>query len=200
MTVSVGRNTNTSALEVADAISIYFSERSSGDFKDKYITFSEHPRFVSFSKCKSLRDKISVALAHNEVASTNVEAVFDLILNTAIHNNTPQEEIPANILIISDMEFNHAVYGQVDASLFKNIEDRYAKAGYKLPRLVFWNVNSRTNTIPIYENSLGVALVLKRRYVEFYNRFTLSSEYKAIFKCTTNVQANLHRMYSGCWW
>lgn len=159
MTVSVGRNTNISALEVADAISIYFSERSSGDFKDKYITFSKHPRFVSFSKCKSLRDKISVALAHNEVASTNVEAVFDLILNTAIHNNTPQEEIPANILIISDMEFDHAVYGQVDASLFKNIEDRYAKAGYKLPRLVFWNVNSRTNTIPIYENSLGVALV-----------------------------------------
>ena len=32
-------------------------------------------------------------------------------------------------------------------------------AGYKLPRLVFWNVNSRTGTIPVKENDLGVALV-----------------------------------------
>lgn len=28
-----------------------------------------------------------------------------------------------------------------------------------MPRLVFWNVNSRTGTIPVKENELGVALV-----------------------------------------
>ena len=28
-----------------------------------------------------------------------------------------------------------------------------------MPRLVFWNVNSRTETIPVRENELGVALV-----------------------------------------
>ena len=39
------------------------------------------------------------------------------------------------------------------------IRQKYEAAGYKLPRLVFWNVNSRTGTIPVKENDLGVALV-----------------------------------------
>ena len=47
----------------------------------------------------------------------------------------------------------------VDSRLFQVITQRYEDAGYKLPRLVFWNVNSRTGTIPVIENDLGVALV-----------------------------------------
>lgn len=164
MGVKVG-NTNVSALEVANSLAIYFAEHSSGEFKDKYITFSERPKFVDFTQANSLRDKIAIALHHNEVANTNIEAVFDLILSTAVNNNLAQEDIPANVLIISDMEFDSAActnrtkYGGVNAKLFKVIEDKYKNAGYKLPRLVFWNVNSRTNTIPVRENEMGVALV-----------------------------------------
>lgn len=161
MTVPVG-GTSTTALEVANALAIYFAERSSGEFKDKYITFSSHPQFVDFSRGQSLRDKISIALGHNEVSDTNIEAVFDLILSTAVHNNMRQEDIPANILIISDMEFNACArcnHVYMNASLFGIIGHKYAAHGYKLPRLVFWNVNSRTNTIPVRENDMGVALV-----------------------------------------
>ena len=153
------------ALEVANSLAIYFAEHSSGEFKNKYITFSERPQFVDFSNASNLRDKILTALRHSEVANTNIEAVFDLILATAINNNLAQEDIPANILIISDMEFdgcactNRSSYGGVNNKLFKVIEQKYKNAGYKLPRLVFWNVNSRTNTIPVRENDMGVALV-----------------------------------------
>ena len=167
-------NSGVTALEVANSLAIYFAERSSGEFKDKYITFSERPRFVDFSNSKSLRDKILTALRHDEVANTNIEAVFDLILATAINNNLAQDDIPANILIISDMEFDSCAVGNssrrntgyfshygehVTPKLFKVIEQKYKDAGYKLPRLVFWNVNSRTNTIPVRENDMGVALV-----------------------------------------
>lgn len=160
MTVRVG-NTNVSALEVANALAIYFAEHSSGQFKDKYITFSDNPQFVDFSKCNSLHDKIQTALSHNEIASTNIEAVFDLILDTAVKNKMSQDDIPQNILIISDMEFNSAqsYYNPLTQRLFKIIRQRYKAAGYKLPRLVFWNVNSRTGTIPVKKNKLGVALV-----------------------------------------
>lgn len=164
MTVPVG-GTSTTAWEVANALAIYFAERSSGEFKDKYITFSSRPQFVDFSRGQNLRDKISIALGHSEVSNTNIEAVFDLILSTAVRNNMSQEDIPANILIISDMEFDGAVccngkgYGGVSANLFKIIESKYRSAGYKIPRLVFWNVNSRTNTIPVRENDMGVTLV-----------------------------------------
>ena len=161
MTCNVGGNTSVTALDVANALAIYFAERASGEFKDKYITFSNRPQLVDFSNAKSLHDKIGIALRHNEVASTNIEATFDLILQTAINSHMAQEDIPANVLIISDMEFNSAVGGwhRPNETLFQTIAKKYATYGYKLPKLVFWNVNSRTGTIPVKENELGVALV-----------------------------------------
>lgn len=75
--------------------------------------------------------------------------------------------------IISDMEFDGcATTGAISHDrwgysrrvaptprLFEVIAQRYAEAGYQIPRLVFWNVNSRSGTIPVKENDLGVALV-----------------------------------------
>lgn len=161
MTSNVGTG-NVTALDVANALAIYFAERSSGQFKDTYITFSQRPRIVDLSKGKSLREKIEIALRHNEVANTNIEAVFDLILQTAINKNMTQDDLPQNILILSDMEMDGCATsnsGRPNQKLFKVFADRYAEHGYKLPRLVFWNINSRTGTIPVKENDLGVALV-----------------------------------------
>lgn len=172
MTCNVGGKTSVTALDVANALAIYFAERASGEFKDKYITFSERPQFVDFGNAKTLHDKLGIALRHNECANTNIEAVFDLILQTAVNNHMAQDDIPTNILIVSDMEFDACAttnstrssgwysYRQApSATLFDTIAKKYAAYGYKLPRLVFWNVNSRTGTIPVKENDLGVALV-----------------------------------------
>ena len=162
MTSSVG-GTNVTALSVANALAIYFSERSSGQFKNNYITFSNRPQLVDFSKAKTLREKIEIALRHNEIADTNIEAVFNLILKTAINKNMTQDELPQNILILSDMEFNTCAtcnYGnRLNQTLFETFAKKYAEYGYKLPRLVFWNICSRTGTIPVKQNELGVALV-----------------------------------------
>ena len=159
MQCRVDPKSQTASLDVANAFAIYFAERSSGEFKDKYITFSNRPQLVDLSKGKTLKDKLNIAYAHSEVSGTNIEATFDLILQTAISSNATQDEIPANVLIISDMEYNMAVCGRPDKTLFQTIEAKFAAAGYKMPRLVFWNVNSRTNAIPVKENELGVALV-----------------------------------------
>jgi len=162
MTMHIG-NSNVSALSVANALAIYFAERCSGEFKDKYITFSENPQLVDLSKGKTLRDKLGIAITHCEVANTNIEAVFDLILMTAIKNKMTQDELPQNILILSDMEFDCCVETSEQEAdfekLFTVFAKRYAQYGYKLPRLVFWNLNSRTGAIPVKENEHGVALV-----------------------------------------
>jgi hypothetical protein len=169
MTSRVDQKSSVTALDVANALAIYFAEHSSGQFKDKYITFSENPQIVDFSNCNSLHAKLQTALSHNEVANTNIEKVFDLILTSAVRNHMSQDDLPANILIISDMEFDECATSGISSSrwdqyrptakLFDNIAQWYAAAGYKMPRLVFWNVNSRTGTIPVKENELGVALV-----------------------------------------
>ena len=163
MTLPVSGNTR--ALDVANALAIYTSEHNSGIYKNRYITFSNTPQFVEFKETDSLKSKLETALKHDEVANTNIEAVFDLILGVAVENDIPQEEMVENILIISDMEFDraqrywHADTNPLTMSLFEVIAKRYDDAGYALPRLIFWNVNSRTKTIPLTENDLGVALV-----------------------------------------
>lgn len=93
-----------------------------------------------------------------------IEMSFTENMRNELQNKMTQNDIPANVLIISDMEFDTAVCSDcssrgIDANLFNVIEQKYAQAGYKLPRLVFWNVNSRTGTVPVRQNKLGVALV-----------------------------------------
>lgn len=164
MTSTIG-GTTVSALEVATALSIYFSERQTGEFQNKFITFSNQPKFVDLSKCSSLNEKLRVCSAYNECSNTNIEATFDLVLRTAVKNHMKQEDIP-DLLIVSDMEFDgattnfgwHASESDKDA-LFRKIEARFNAAGYQLPKLIFWNVMSRTNTIPVQENVNGLALV-----------------------------------------
>lgn len=156
---------NTTALDVANALAIYTSEHNSGVYKNKYITFSSKPRFVDLSKANSLHEKIQIAKKHSEISHTNIEAVFNLILQTAVKNKIPQNQMVKNILIISDMEFDVAQRlwspsrSVLTQPLFDLIKSRYSNAGYALPKLIFWNVNSRTGTIPLTENELGVALV-----------------------------------------
>lgn len=158
MTLRIG-GTNVTALSVANALAIYFAERSSGQFKDTYITFSSRPQIVDFSNANSLREKIEIAANHCEVANTNIEATFDLILQTAIRNEMTQDDMPQNVLVLSDLEFDQMTSGRTDKRLFEELADRYKAHGYKLPRLVFWNIMSRTGTIPVKENEAGVALV-----------------------------------------
>ena len=93
--------TRVTARNVADALAIYFAERCSGEFENKYITFSSRPQLVNLGN-GSLMSKLQIAHKHNEVANTNIEAVFNLILQTAIENDMTQDELPQTILIVSD--------------------------------------------------------------------------------------------------
>lgn len=166
MTDRIG-GTQITAWEVAHALAIYFAERLPVPYKDQYITFSSRPQLVKLGGASTLSGKLKIAYTHDECSNTNIEAVFDLILDTAVKNRLSQKEMPKNILIISDMEFDSASNGRgwggnfrsPSATLFDEIASRYQVHGYQLPRLVFWNVNSRTGTIPVEENALGVALV-----------------------------------------
>lgn len=167
MCTRVDTHGGTTALEVANALAIYFAERAKGPYHGKYITFSCTPKFVNVNH-NTLYSNLQEAYRHSEVANTNIERVFDLILKTAIENNSPQSDLPDNILIVSDMELDDcATCGEgnywrgnpVTKTLFDTIASKYAEYGYKLPKLVFWNVNSRTGTVPVRENALGVILV-----------------------------------------
>lgn len=142
---------------VALSLGIYFAEKNKGVFKNHFITFSENPQLVEI-KGEDILDKVIYCENYNEVANTNIQKVFELILHTAKINNIPQEELPKRLYIISDMEFDYCAKG---ASLtnFEYAKKLFEDAGYKLPEVVFWNVASRNRQQPVTKNEQGVLLV-----------------------------------------
>ena len=109
-------------------------------------------------KGKDIVDKVTFCESYDEIANTNIEAVFRLILNAAQANNVPQAEMPSRIYIISDMEFDCCVEN-AELTNFQNMERLYKLAGYKMPEVVFWNVASRNRQQSVTMNQQGVALV-----------------------------------------
>ena len=148
---------NPMPITVAQSLAIYFAERNNGKFKNHFITFSENPQLVEI-KGSNILEKLQYCANFNEVANTNIQKVFEVILETAIKNKLPQSELPTTIYIISDMEFD---YCTEDANLtnFEYAKNLFNQNGYKLPKLVFWNVNSFQTQVPVKKNEQGVVLV-----------------------------------------
>lgn len=142
---------------VALSLGIYFAERNHGAFKNHFITFSENPQLVQIQG-RDIWDKVRYCHDFNEVANTNIQKVFELILKTAVKNKLPQSELPARLYIISDMEFDHCAVGAAMTN-FRYAKQSYETLGYKLPEVVFWNVASRNTQQPLTMNEQGVALV-----------------------------------------
>jgi hypothetical protein len=152
-----GKTNGPLPINVALSLGIYFAERNTGTFANHFITFSENPRLVEI-KGNDIFDKVKYTASFNEVANTNIAAVFDLILRTAVKNKVPQRDLPKTVYIISDMEFDSCADG-VDITNFERAKKNFAARGYTLPDLVFWNVASRNTGQPVTMNEKGVALV-----------------------------------------
>ena len=129
---SMYRLTRPDPASVALSLGIYFAEKNSGMFKDHFITFSRKPQLVKI-KGRDICEKVRYCMTFNEVANTNLQKVFELILNAAVKHKVSQDEMPSALYIISDMEFDYCIE---DASLtnFEYAKKLFAEHGYKLPR------------------------------------------------------------------
>ncbi len=144
-------------IEVAISLGLYCAEKNQGAFANHFISFESNPHWIETSGV-DFCDKVYRITGAEWGGSTNVEAAMDLILNVAKQNGCSQDEIPQNLVIISDMEFNYCVtsngfgHGGVNETLFEKIAAKYAAYGYKMPHLIFWNVNARQANIPMIGN------------------------------------------------
>jgi hypothetical protein len=145
---------NSLPLLVSMSLAVYFAEKNIGPFKDCWMTFSSTPTFHKL-KGNTLYEKFKNMERAHWGFSTDLQAAFELILKTAKASKVPQKDMPTCLYIVSDMEFNDA--GGV--TNYDAIKNKYANAGYKLPRLVWWNVNARNEQFPIRSDVNGTALV-----------------------------------------
>ena len=163
---SMVRSDAAAPINVAISLGLYCAEKAKGPFAGHYISFASRPQLIA-TEGVDFCDKVYRIYRTNLCDNTNIEATFDLILNLAINNNMKQEDLPANVIVISDMEFDEARgnyywtndYNQSRKNamqkadtLMETIEKKFNNAGYQLPKLIFWNADARQNNIPMLDN------------------------------------------------
>ena len=127
-------------LDVATSLAILFSEQLTGDFKDKFITFSAYPEFVDLSRRETLTRKLMKCRRYDDCSNTDIMKVYKLILE-AEKKCDPKDWIE-RIVIISDMQFDQ---GTSNVPTYEEAKKMFDEAGIPLPRIVFWNVDSRVD-------------------------------------------------------
>jgi hypothetical protein len=148
-------NPSVTALDVAISLGLYLSDKNVGSFKDMFLTFSGK------SKIEVLQGNI--VSKYNQLAraqwdmNTDLHSAFEEVLRVATMNKVAPEQMPQYILILSDMEFDACV--SYDDSAIEMIRRKYENAGYKVPKIVFWNLVSRHANVPVRYNETGTALI-----------------------------------------
>lgn len=156
MDCSAGGNPNLTCMDVCISLGMYISERNEGAFKDAFLTFSDRPSLQYLNG--NLSDRYRQLENADWGFSTNLESAFMTVLTQAKKNNIPESEMPTTILIMSDMEFNRAC--KYSNSAFDMIKQIYNEAGYTMPKIVFWNLQSRNaGNVPVQVTDSGTALV-----------------------------------------
>lgn len=143
-------------MSVAISLAMYIAERNQGAYKDHFMTFSSNPQLVRIQG-SNIVEKVNNIHRAEWGMSTNIERALLKLLDVAIKNNLPQEEMIGKLYVVSDMQFNSAVRGS-QVNIFKDVEHQFNLHGYELPNIVFWNVNAYENS-PMTMNEAGVTLV-----------------------------------------
>ena len=150
-----GSKSKLSCMEVAVSLGLYLADKNKGKFKDTFLTFSGKPELMHLNG--NISQKIDQMIRSNWDMNTNLNKAFEKILDTAVKGSVPQEEMPAMVLILSDMQFDQCV--KHDDSAIEMIARKYEAAGYTLPKVVFWNLNASYGNAPVKFNKSGTALV-----------------------------------------
>lgn len=141
-------------MNVSISLGIYTAERNKGPFAGYFITYSDNPilqKVIGDTLTQKVRN-----LQSQNAYSTNLQAVFDMLLSHAVKNKVKQSDMPEQVLVITDCEFNSTQNGNTNLDALKV---KYKAAKYEMPQLVFWNVNSTQNNVPATANEKNVLLV-----------------------------------------
>ena len=144
-----GASNTATPMQVAVSLAMYAAERANGPFKNHYISFSRQARLVEVSGA-DFCDKVSRIIRSNVCENTNLESVFDLVLNTAMQYRLPRNSMPKTLVVVSDMEVDRSagIFGRKE-TFMESMRRKWAQKcsnRYEFPDVVFWNVSARNDT------------------------------------------------------
>lgn len=189
-----------SPMSVAMALSIFLSDLntlSNLPFGGNILTFNSTPEWVRFEKEDTLEDKRDKLQNSNWGNNTDLMKVFELILSEAKRWNVKQSDMPVNLFIFSDMQFDQACPAFTQTH-FELIKQKYENAGYNLPNIVFWNLRATEVSVTAKSTDKNVAMLSGYshtlfNYVVSNKEFTPRSVMDDALKCYTPVEINLKK-------
>ena len=158
---------------LADALGLFFAEHAKGPFHNKFITFSEKPKMMK-TRGRALWEKLSNIHNASWGGTTNLEAVYNMLLRMAVRAGAGQDEMPSAVVIYSDMEFNRSVTNP-GGNLYEDFQEKFERAGYTMPAVMFHNVNSLQMQTPVLSDEAGTALSSGRSTRHMKHRYTRST-------------------------
>ena len=142
-------------------LAMYFAEHNKGAYHNLFMTFSGQPTIVQL-KGNTLKGKVDFLEHADWGMNTDLKAAFERVLDIAIKNKIPQEEMVKSIIVISDMEIDFATSGwglkKDKWTFYEEMKHLYKKNGYDIPNIIFWNVDSRNNVFHADADRKGVQL------------------------------------------
>lgn len=142
----VSRSMSGQPMETSVGLAIYFAERNKGAFKNLYMTFTSSPYFIEVNPNDTLQKKISDCVRKGVGYSTDLEAAFLKVLSTAVENRVPAADMPKALVVVSDMEIDRYMRAGANWDFIDTMRVRFAQYGYKLPKIIMWNVAARQDT------------------------------------------------------
>ena len=136
-------------------LAIYFAERNVGAYHNMWMSFSANPK-IHMLKGNTLAQKINALDKRDWDINTDLRKAFKLVLDIAVKNDVPAEEMPKSLIVISDMEIDSC--GNKDWTFYEKMSHRFKKHGYQIPNIIFWNVNSRHDIFHADSKRIGVQL------------------------------------------
>lgn len=142
-------NASVKPIDVAISLGMYCGERIGEPFKNYFISFSSRPQLIKIEGIDFV-DKVARIYRQNLCEDTNLKAVFDMLLNMYQCGQVKAEDLPEQLIVISDMEINHGSYWgdeETRATEMQKIRNQWKISGAVMPKLVYWNVNARHDLI-----------------------------------------------------
>lgn len=128
-------------------LAIYFAQHNTGLYHNQYMTFTNEPHFVNIKEGASLLENVKKVAAAGIGYSTNLEKAFQEVLDVAVANRVPANQMPKTFVVISDMEIDKYMRPGRHWDFLDVMRAHYVAHGYTLPRIILWNVNARKDTV-----------------------------------------------------
>ena len=160
---------NVSPIFASISLSLVLASLAKPPFDAGFITFSSQPQFVKVNLNQSLEEQVTFMSCADWGQNTDFRAVFvGLLLPLAKENKIKPEDMIKRLFVFSDMQFDASreqkrKKAKSWETTYDFIKKAYAKAGYEVPQIVFWDLNGKTRagpkTVEVESNRKGVAMM-----------------------------------------